>query len=94
MTNVFDGKHVHVMESRCSTCTYRPGNLMHLEDGRREQMERDALDGNGVIPCHKTIHGERDQEAVCRGYFDHVKDQHEVLRLALAVGIITYDETE
>jgi hypothetical protein len=46
---------------------------MHLEPGRRESMEAEAVAGGGVIPCHQTILGAREQESICRGYFDVTK---------------------
>ncbi len=92
-TNVFDGEVVHVMERKCSTCIYRPGNLMKLEPGRREGMEAGAIAEQGVIPCHQTIHGSRKQEAVCRGFYDVAK-RETLLQLAERLGIIQFDPTD
>ncbi len=92
-TNVFDGELIHVMAERCSTCIFRPGNLMHLDEGRAEDMEAEALAEMGCIPCHKTIHGEREQEAICRGFYDRTRHRHGLLRLADQLGVITFDET-
>ena len=49
-TNVFNDGKVHVQAAKCSTCIYRPGNLMHLDPGRKDQMEADAIRDEGVIP--------------------------------------------
>jgi hypothetical protein len=92
-TNVFDGEKVHVMEAKCSTCIYRPGNLMKLEPGRKDQMEHDAVADGGVIPCHKTILGAREQQAVCRGFYDVAKHET-LLQAAERLGIIVFDTTE
>jgi hypothetical protein len=92
-TNVFDGQVVHVMERKCSTCIYRPGNLMHLEPGRKDAMEAGAIKDEGVIPCHKTILGAREQQAVCRGFFDVAKHQG-LLGAAERLGIVQFDPTE
>jgi len=88
-TNVFDGEVVHVMERKCSTCIYRPGNLMKLEPGRREGMEAGAIAEQGVIPCHQTIHGSRKHESVCRGFFDVAKHEG-LLAVAERLDIIEF----
>jgi hypothetical protein len=55
----------------CKTCIFRPGNLMKLEEGRVEQMVRDATShAGGSITCHSTLGGD---QAVCRGFFDRHK---------------------
>ena len=86
-TNVFRDGKVHVQEAKCSTCIYRPGNLMHLDPGRKDSMESEAIAGGGVIPCHKTLGGD---ESVCRGFFDVAK--HEGL-LAVAERLDVVVET-
>lgn len=91
-TNVFDGTHVHVMERMCATCIFRPGNLMHLEEGRVEQMVKDATKEEGVIPCHSTIHGSRDQEAVCKGFFDFHPTR--LLQVAGRLGYVVFDPVD
>lgn len=82
-----DGK-VHVMPDKCSSCIFRPGNLMHLNAGRVKEMVDGSIQSGGVIPCHQTIHGQREQEAVCRGFFDSYADQVPALRLAQAMHLI------
>lgn len=74
-TNVFRDNRVHVQAKKCETCIYRPGNLMRLDPGRKDQMQADAIREGGVIPCHQTIHGAREQESVCRGFFDVAKHE-------------------
>lgn len=88
-TNVFNNGRVHVMERKCDTCIYRPGNLMKLQEGRREQMEEDAIRDGGQIVCHKTIRGQRDQESTCRGFFDVAKHKT-LLAVAERLGIIKW----
>lgn len=87
MSNVFNNGKVHVMPEKCSTCIFRPGNLMTLQPGRVKGMVDSCLEEGGVIPCHKTIHGQREQEAVCRGFFDSYKDQVPGLLWAEELGI-------
>ena len=92
-TNVYRDGKVHVMEAKCSTCIYRPGNLMHLEPGRKDSMQADAIRDEGVIPCHKTIHGAREQESVCRGFFDVAKHEG-LLAVAERLDIIEFTPCE
>lgn len=87
-SNVYNHGLVHVMPERCSTCIFRPGNLMSLHPGRVKDMVDEAISEAGVIPCHKTIHGQREQNAVCRGFLDSYTDQVPALRLAVDIGLI------
>jgi hypothetical protein len=91
MPGPYDGRRVHVMADLCSTCVFRPGNLMRLEPGRLRGMIEEARAGESGIVCHKTIHGQREQQAICRGYFDRHGRDVVTLRLALAMNIIDYD---
>lgn len=77
---------IHVMERMCSTCIFRPGNKMFLDEGRVEQMVAEATAAESCIPCHTTIHDQAKQQAVCRGFYE----RHATLpiRLAQAMGLI------
>lgn len=88
MSRTFVNGRVHVRRTQCKTCIYRDGNLMHLEPGRREQMERDANRDGGCIPCHDNIHVGAKIEPVCRGYWN--VNQSVPLRLAEALERITF----
>jgi len=79
-----DGK-VHVCRAMCSTCIFRPGNLMHLEEGRVEQMVRDAKKKESAITCHETLDG---KQAVCRGFFERHATQP--LQIAERLGYIEW----
>lgn len=96
----YDGK-VHVLSRKCDTCIFRPGNLMHLGEGRREQMvaesvtERGAgeegLPLQGVIACHDTIHRDDGvRRVICRGFYDVHGTQVILLRLAVLKGVIEF----
>lgn len=65
--NVFRGGMVHVMKAMCSTCIYRPGNLMKLQEGVVEEMTADAIKNESTIVCHQTLDGDN---AACHGFFD------------------------
>lgn len=92
-TNVYRNGKVHVQAEKCSSCIYRPGNLMRLEPGRKEGMEAEAVAEGGVIPCHQTILGAREQESICRGFFDVTKHQG-LLAVAERYGIVEWTDAE
>ncbi len=81
-----DGK-VHVCARMCSTCIFRPGNLMKLSPGRRAGMVRSAVAKDSAIICHQTLD---ENNAVCAGFFA----QHSTnpLRIAERLGMIEYVE--
>lgn len=85
-----DGK-VHVLAERCSTCVFRPGNLMTLSDGRLRDLIDQNLKADAALTCHKTLpYAEGDVlPAVCRGFFDAYETTP--LRLAKAFRIIEED---
>lgn len=85
---VYHKGKVHVMNKKCSTCIFRPGNLMTLAKGRVKEMVEDSIADGAAITCHKTIHGQAEQEAICRGFFDSYADQVPALRLAHASRIM------
>jgi hypothetical protein len=76
---------MHVCSHKCATCIYRPGNLMHLEEGRKDRMEAEAVAQQSVIPCHKTLGPEA---AICRGYWDTQRSNVVPLRMAQAMDIV------
>lgn len=84
--NVYRDGHMHVMATKCSTCIYRPGNLMELRPGRKEGMEREAVANQGVITCHKTLGTKAN--AVCRGFFDTQKHEVGLLSAAERMGVL------
>jgi hypothetical protein len=87
--NAFRDEHVHVCEDMCSTCIFRPGNLMDLRRGRVPQMIDEAVADEASIPCHKTLGGDT---AVCRGFFDRMETLP--LRLAVALDIVRFVDPE
>lgn len=60
-----------VLAEQCTTCIFRPGNLMHLKRGRLKQITEGARRADSFITCHATLPGMSGaQPAVCRGFFD------------------------
>jgi hypothetical protein len=63
-----------VLSRQCSTCVGRPGNKMHLNEGRLMDMVRDALQqGCQGIICHQTLsYGDHPDfgGALCKWFYD------------------------
>lgn len=59
---------VFVMERKCDTCIFHPGNLMDLSRGRVGDMKRSSDERGTCIVCHETMNSPR--AAVCRGYYE------------------------
>ena len=70
--NAYRDGHIHVCEAMCSTCIFRPGNLMRLKSGRVRQMVDEAKAEESAIICHHTLDGDN---AVCRGFYDRYPTQ-------------------
>lgn len=85
---VYSNGKVHVMAARCSTCIFRPGNLMNLRPGRVKQMVEGSIADEAGITCHKTLYGQAEQEAVCRGFYDAHGDKVRTLQIAARLGVI------
>lgn len=80
-----DGK-VHICKEMCSTCIFRPGNLMNLERGRVAGMVKEAIANESTVVCHDTL-GE-EGNAGCRGFFDRYARDVAPIRAAIAFDII------
>ncbi|MCR6488295.1 hypothetical protein M8542_36240 [Amycolatopsis sp. OK19-0408] len=78
-----------LLTRKCETCIFRPGNLMHLTDGTRDDVVRAALANDSWIVCHRTLPGTANpvgSQAICRGFWDvHARDSFGC-RLAVAFG--------
>ena len=83
---------VHVLSDMCSTCVFRPGNLMHLPPGHLKGMTRGAIDDQSCIPCHSTIRRDDVDPAICHGFYIRYASRIVALRLAHFLQIITYDD--
>jgi hypothetical protein len=79
---------IHVMPSRCETCIFRAGNLMHLQRGRVRDMVDEVKRTDGCIPCHKTLAGEH--QAICRGQFDLHPTQP--IQVAQRLGLVRFED--
>jgi hypothetical protein len=85
-----DGK-IYVCSEMCSTCIFRPGNVMSLKSGRLKQMVADACRDESCIPCHHTIPafaGDGKHQTVCRGFWDRFKTAP--LQIGERLGMIVF----
>ncbi|MEV0649993.1 hypothetical protein AB0I28_32520 [Phytomonospora sp. NPDC050363] len=59
-----------VLTGECSTCIFRPGNLMALRSGRVKDLVQAALADETFIVCHQTLDRGKDGPlpAVCGGF--------------------------
>ena len=90
MARTFVNGKVYIRKRRCDTCIFRPGNLMRLEEGRRDQMVADAVRDESCIPCHDHLYQDEDVEPVCRGFYDaHATTP---ILVAEAIGIVEWVE--
>jgi hypothetical protein len=77
-----------ICSEMCSTCVFRPGNLMQLQPGRLRGMVNDSLANDSGIPCHKTLDGRR---ALCRGFWDRHQRDTLMCRLGAVYGVRELD---
>lgn len=85
---VYSDGLIHVKAEKCSTCIFRPGNLMGLAPGRVKEMVDGSVAEGAGITCHKTLYGQAEQEATCRGFFDSYKDKVPAFLLAECMDVI------
>jgi len=76
---------LRVCAEMCSTCIFRPGNLMRLRPGRVREMVDTSVRNDAAIPCHQTL---GDEHAVCRGFFDRYGGATILCRLGHVYGIV------
>ncbi|MQY11483.1 hypothetical protein SRB5_16020 [Streptomyces sp. RB5] len=73
---------VRMCGRRCSTCIFRPGNLMSLQPGRVAEMIKAAEASEGHVVCHKTLG--TNAPAICAGFAAHPAGRVRSLALRLA----------
>ena len=66
MHNIYRDGRVHICKEMCSTCIFRPGNLMSLQPGRVKGMIAEATADESTIVCHQTLGGDN---AACHGFY-------------------------
>lgn len=80
----FDLAGFYVMAEQCSTCIFRPGNLMSLGAGRVKDMTEQTDAGDTNVICHKTL--DREVGVLCKGSVDRRAGQG--VRIAERMGFL------
>lgn len=83
---------LRVMAEKCSTCIFRPGNLMSLNSGRVAGMLQNVVRQDSYITCHQTL-GTGEPGAICKGGSDAHMGQLERIARRLD-GVIEVQPTE
>ena len=66
------------LSTMCQTCVFRPGNRMHLHEGRLKDLVAQALATQSYVVCHSTLPGMAPPDvrpAICRGFADRYSTQ-------------------
>lgn len=79
---VYDKDGLYVKAEQCSTCIFRPGNLMSLQAGRVKGMTEDTDRNDTNVICHQTL--DQPVGAMCKGSVDRRPGQ--VVRIAERIG--------
>jgi hypothetical protein len=84
-----------VMAEECSTCIFRPGDLMHLGRDRFRQVVRENLAAGALLTCHQSLpYGEFPDfpPAACRGFWDGYRHRTLAGRYAeIVMGVVEVD---
>ena len=81
-------REVRVCDRLCTTCIFRPGNLMNLEPGRVTSLVKGAIEAESHITCHQTLG--TNEPAMCAGYYRHPAGQARSMFLRLVrAGVAT-----
>ncbi|MCW6004296.1 hypothetical protein K1W54_06830 [Micromonospora sp. CPCC 205371] len=67
-----------LLSRQCATCIFRPGNLMHLQEGRLKDLVAQTRAAESFIVCHSTLppYPYPDAKpAICRGFADRYTTQ-------------------
>jgi len=82
-----------LLSRRCSTCVFKPGNLMKLGHGRLQDLIAQARAAESYIVCHSTLPGVAPPgvlPAVCRGF----ADSHSTQSLQIIGRLFGFDEVD
>lgn len=82
-----------LMSEMCTTCVFRPGNLMHLRPGRLKQLiqQNTGPEAQG-LHCHQTLeYGGHPGfgRAFCRGFYDQFGHLANYIRICERLGGFT-----
>jgi len=81
---------LRILTEKCSTCIFRPGNLMNLNEGRLQDMTDSTDAGDTNVICHQSLG--RKVGDMCRGSYDRRPGQ--LARIAERLGFIKWVEPQ
>jgi hypothetical protein len=90
MAQVFREGKIHVRGSQCDHCLYSKDRLVSGERARELTTDTRAEDGSSFI-CHRNQVSD-EAEAICAVWFERFGGEDSILRLAMAMGAVVYDE--
>ncbi|ROO62991.1 hypothetical protein EDC02_5000 [Micromonospora sp. Llam0] len=67
-----------MLSRQCATCIFKPGNPMHLQEGRLRDLLAETLAAGTYVVCHSTLPHylyPNAQPAICRGFADGYTSQ-------------------
>jgi hypothetical protein len=78
-----------VLTDKCSTCIFRSGNKMELNEGRLRDLTEASLAQDTNVICHQSdgLVGEWKATAWCAGSVEHSPGQ--TVRVGLGLGIMS-----
>jgi len=75
-----------VFKEKCSTCVFRPGNLMHLRPGALKRIVDANLSTGTLLMCHKTTFGQAPEPIACKGFYDKYGPLQMVVQVINRIG--------
>jgi len=81
-----------LLAEMCSTCVFRPGNLMRLRPGRLKDLIRQNTGPEAQgLHCHQTTYGQNPETglALCRGFYDRFGQLANFIRVCERIGGFT-----
>ena len=86
-----------LFRDKCSSCVFRPDNLMQLADGRLADLIASNRATGSMLICHQTILGSHPEigETMCRGFWDAYADSSNLVRVMVRIaGLNWYVEVD
>jgi hypothetical protein len=89
--DIFRDNRVHVLADLCSSCIFKPHHRP-VEGARVAELVRDTRDEAGAtVPCHKTLYGQTEHNAICAGWWQRFAHRDPILGMAIAMDIVEFD---
>lgn len=87
-TDCLGASGMRIATAQCTTCIFRPGNKMHLEQGRLATMIATVRATESYVICHDSLDLSPRQQVICHGSFTRIKTR--IIQLAERMGFIEW----